>query len=122
MRISDWSSDVCSSDLVVLPARGPLSDLLTEIADEVAIERIVKLQRRDAFFLLLNKLPKAISVLTKRLRSIKEYNVVYVNTIVILDYLLALHFYSGSAIIHVREIPGNQIGRASCRERVCQYE
>src|SRR3546814_10731793 len=102
MRISDWSSDVCSSDLrnfracypqafikVVLPARGPLSDLLTEIADEVAIERIVKLQRRDAFFLLLNKLPKAISVLTKRLRSIKEYNVVYVNTIVILDYLLA---------------------------------
>src|SRR3546814_17412222 len=33
--------------------------------------------------------------------------VVYVNTIVILDYLLALHFYSGSAIIHVREIPGN---------------
>src|SRR3546814_13214748 len=52
---------------VVLPARGPLSDLLTEIADEVAIERIVKLQRRDAFFLFLNKLPKEISVLTTRL-------------------------------------------------------
>src|SRR3546814_4379211 len=65
MRISDWSSDVCSSDLVT--------------------NRI-------------NASPSGMSV--------KNYRYFYLMTI----------YVSG-----IKQIERGQIGRASCRERVCQY-
>src|SRR3546814_15670059 len=37
MRISDWSSDVCSSDLVIEEETGPLDDTGEEYADYVQI-------------------------------------------------------------------------------------
>src|SRR3546814_15637782 len=70
MRISDWSSDVCSSDLGVLSNTGQVcisgSRLIVErsVADEL-VERVATLMRQT--------------------------------------------------------VVGDQIGRASCRERVCQY-
>src|SRR3546814_4828764 len=45
MRISDWSSDVCSSDLVRRQALGP-QQLAAAIDDQVAVGELV---RRDLF-------------------------------------------------------------------------
>src|SRR3546814_3725389 len=68
MRISDWSSDVCSSDLTVAILYSPVSNR----------ERIpVSIGYRE----------------TQRATTIRVYSI----------------------------FPRNQIGRASCRERVCQY-
>src|SRR3546814_2983275 len=90
MRISDWSSDVCSSDLAV--------------ALQYAVDRHV---RRGRF---------RRSLLRRRR----------------LDPLHHTHaacpcFIAKKALMSPAEsavkarILGNQIGRASCRERVCQY-
>src|SRR3546814_4666123 len=84
MRISDWSSDVCSSDLVPLLAIAvEPSDALRQahgIPRQVVIDQdVAAAMQVDAF--------------AARLRGYEE-----------LAVLLE-----------------KQIGRASCRERVCQY-
>src|SRR3546814_15071389 len=82
MRISDWSSDVCSSDL--------LPDLLADVpGKELAL-------RFDHQLELLVVEPH----IEQSIRGIARA-----------DALLSGALTHGSA----------QIGRASCRERVCQY-
>src|SRR3546814_2177947 len=72
MRISDWSSDVCSSDL---PAVYP----------------------------------------TRFLRTIFSYR--FESTLV-----MGTSFLAGSrSATHIISLDTSEIGRASCRERVCQY-
>src|SRR3546814_1602495 len=81
MRISDWSSDVCSSDLfdgLVTPA-----DLLSAIAGEFASDQDIGsepfvVERDDGSLLIAGSMPA--------------------------------------------DQTAEQIGRASCRERVCKYE
>src|SRR3546814_4163206 len=74
MRISDWSSDVCSSDLARLDNNVPVP--------------VNRLRRHDE--------PGAAGVLVPGWRGLET--------------------------LHHRGAAGNvQIGRASCRERVCQY-
>src|SRR3546814_5268960 len=86
MRISDWSSDVCSSDL--LPA------LNGAIMETMRLYPIAVAQIRTA-----NK-----------------------------DFVFGGHLiqggemiYLGTAVPHFQSEFYPEIGRASCRERVCQY-
>src|SRR3546814_9430429 len=83
MRISDWSSDVCSSDLIALLTRRPRN------ADVVALSycRLLVLSAAD-FRRLLDADPELR-------RSIDR--------------------------VARRRLGQAEIGRASCRERVCQY-
>src|SRR3546814_8689010 len=83
MRNSDWSSDVCSSDLTI--ADTGLS----------TVEASVAQQHRDAGM----KVSKQ-TVQSRTLTSICEQ-------------------YAQDHPIHFLKI--DEIGRASCRERVCQY-
>src|SRR3546814_2518914 len=76
MRISDWSSDVCSSDLVVAVRQHDVQASAQEAARGVAQEGL-QLRHREGGLL---------AVVTRRQRGARE-----------------------------------QIGRASCRERVGQY-
>src|SRR3546814_1787260 len=84
MRISDWSSDVCSSDLAILqrPDRsaGAVEALDHRLRHQ---QRIFQNGRRDEHLGLLAKM--------KALRATLAGNI------------------------------DAEIGRASCRERVCQY-
>src|SRR3546814_9216782 len=79
MRISDWSSDVCSSDL------DQLGDRLGVVAHVLLVEQDVVLE--VGLDLALDDLG---------------------------DDVLGLAGLLGLLV-------GDQIGRASCRERVCQY-
>src|SRR3546814_5773730 len=86
MRISDWSSDVCSSDLDENLRRRAIDD------PAVIPDLVEELLRRYAF------------VATPRY--------------VVQDTLLeGAQLRAGDCIL----APLPQIGRASCRERVCQY-
>src|SRR3546814_1336013 len=79
MRISDWSSDVCSSDLQTLRLAAGI-DQRTPHGGVVPDQRTILLERRDR--------------------------------------------NNFAAQAHVRDTdcaPLAEIGRASCRERVCQY-
>src|SRR3546814_11904476 len=133
MRISDWSSDVCSSDLI------PIVD------DKIALRLAGQIRRQD---------PR-----TKNLSGGKGFDDIHqdsfrasllvepadgVKSITVFDYF-KVHEQSGGGLIY-RLIPGavpgiselidsplaayyqgqqnnfhGKIGSASCRERVCQY-
>src|SRR3546814_989504 len=101
MRISDWSSDVCSSDLILLGLgameeggwRSPLAATLVAIGALLGLLGIM--WARSAKFPL-------IDVALLRLPA--------VNRVAIVQLL------SGFGTFATFEI-----GRASCRERVCQY-
>src|SRR3546814_4797538 len=85
MRISDWSSDVCSSDLGLIEQR--LGGLLQIVDDQPQV---------GAVFEFLQGAEGEIVFLPAQ-RS---------------DHLLKPGHLDGIPV---------QIGRASCRERVCQY-
>src|SRR3546814_6803988 len=93
MRISDWSSDVCSSDL----------------ASQVERFELVPIPKNDVErFRIMLKNEKEVALYTKMVELAgrdPEY-----------DKRFQQYIREGSTL-ELRE----QIGRASCRERVCQY-
>src|SRR3546814_13845899 len=108
MRISDWSSDVCSSDL-----------LLYEIA-----------KTADVF--LTNYLPSARQKLKIDIEHIRAANpdIIYVRGSAFGDKgperdkggfdSTAYWARGGSAVLVTPKALDGQIGRASCRESVCR--
>src|SRR3546814_5921053 len=90
MRISDWSSDVCSSDLWIAHNGAPHGHPLTLPARELARIPLQQLiQPQDLGCPINTLLDLGLAVFRKLQRK-------------------------GHIVVH-------EIGRASCRERVCQY-
>src|SRR3546814_19793644 len=96
MRISDWSSDVCSSDLFTAKELGDVQDPNTpreinSVADLTFGEYVRLLQNPENWTRLDSRLDRAIFCgQLERVSMIRNQ---------------VMHF---------------EIGRASCRERVCQ--
>src|SRR3546814_9976285 len=91
MRISDWSSDVCSSDLLLGAQRSLLGEAEGDDAAGEAVRHghhpgIVRVQHRGAVF-----------------RQAGD----------------DLGLFLGDRLDRMERL--EEIGRASCRERVCQY-
>src|SRR3546814_3939889 len=96
MRISDWSSDVCSSDLPVIAH--PILD--SEAGEPAKEEHHAALgKRRGGRKIFLAALLPHLGKDGGEVRPC-------------LDFL---------AILVLRRREALEIGRASCRERVCQY-
>src|SRR3546814_14761146 len=94
MRISDWSSDVCSSDLAVYsPGMG---FIMTEV---------VALTAGTMFLMWVGE-------------QVTERGVGNGVSLIIFAGIVA---GLPGAVITTLESFSNEIGRASCRERVCQY-
>src|SRR3546814_11943719 len=96
MRISDWSSDVCSSDLPARRAEGRIG-----IWTDDAEGREAKIG--------------AIGVRVKRWVTMHGFS---------LNVAPDLTHFGGIVPCGIAEFPVTslaEIGRASCRERVCQY-
>src|SRR3546814_11396314 len=111
MRISDWSSDVCSSVLSVAyvaansEASLPLMYRLTAVWG--AHEGSMLL-----WMLMLTGWSAAVSVFNRRLPVDLTATALAVLGAMSIGFLLFILLTSN---------PFDQIGRASCRERVCQY-
>src|SRR3546814_17815831 len=115
MRISDWSSDVCSSDLLAAISR-TLGDPDAAIEQVRAAARVN--ERRDDASLddrvftqlslggaLYSRDPKAAEQVFRE----------------VLQQIRGTELEGGSR--HLSALGGIvEIGRASCRERVCKYE
>src|SRR3546814_4962370 len=101
MRISDWSSDVCSSDLreamaKLHPIKGKGSDKMTKEQQNLLIEVANH----------LGYAPESIAVSLKTRKQVTLRGVIE----------------NGQKIVKcTRKKVTEQIGRASCRDRVCQY-
>src|SRR3546814_17505309 len=103
MRISDWSSDVCSSDLATALPAPTVSKILKMLAKGGLVE-----SRRGV---------NGGYVLTRRPEDISAAEI-----IAALDGPVALTACVDGAVGDCNvESLCPQIGRASCRERVCQY-
>src|SRR3546814_7687252 len=125
MRISDWSSDVCSSDLRRLSpdAEAGMSLFTAEqvifVVDDDAALREANVQTLDLAGLTAEAFADAHSVLP---RIAADFPGAVVTDI----RMPGMDGLELRAAIHAidPEIPViliTEIGRASCRERVCQY-
>src|SRR3546814_2891894 len=97
MRISDWSSDVCSSDLHMV-----IGNNVTVSRDDHARARG---PGRPARLLL------ASTGSVKKIKEVIERKLLSA-AVTVVHWVSCLDVHNGR---------GNQIGRASCRERGCQY-
>src|SRR3546814_16875067 len=94
MRISDWSSDVCSSDLIARTIT--ISDNGIGLSRDEAIANLGTIARsgtREFFSQLTGDKQKDAQL-------IGQFGVGFYSSFIVAD---------------------KEIGRASCRERVCQY-
>ncbi|KAB1072570.1 glycosyltransferase [Methylobacterium planeticum] len=97
---------------VVLPRTGPIVAPLEAVASRVVIEPLWILRRRTLPRLAtigLLTLPFAVGRALGRIRS---SDLVYVNTSVVADYLLAARVCAGRSIVHVHEIPEGAVLKA----------
>src|SRR3546814_17253507 len=110
MRISDWSSDVCSSDLLST-AKLTLQDAIERHRDIAADPTMI--DELAASFPPAMQKSHAQAIQDHQLRG------------EIIATELANRIVNRLGIIHpfdlAEEAGCSQIGRASCRERVCQY-
>lgn len=90
---------------VVLPRGGAIVPLLRDAATRIEFEPLWVLRRRDLWRLAtigLLRLPAAVARAMARFRA---SDLVYINTSVITDYMLAARFFPLKAVLHVHEIP-----------------
>src|SRR3546814_4293506 len=108
MRISDWSSDVCSADLHMLHILGRFRERYPGIAMVVSAgnseEVIAQLYDYEAEVGILGEVPQS-----------RDFEVIKLSSTPLIAFTNRAHPLSGRASITL------EIGRASCRERVCQY-
>ena len=90
---------------VVLPRPGPIVGLLEEVADAIVYEPLWILRRRGLARLATLGLLRLPMALGRALRRLGECDLVYVNTTVVADYLLASRLLPGRTLLHVHEIP-----------------
>jgi glycosyltransferase involved in cell wall biosynthesis len=90
---------------VVLPRGGPIVAALEPYASAIVIEPLWILRRKNLARLAtlgMMALPFAVA---RALRRIRDSDLVYINTTVVADYLLAARLLPGRSIVHVHEIP-----------------
>ena len=90
---------------VVLPREGPICGPLRASATRIVVEPLFILRRRGLGRLVLTAPFRILPALWRAARRMRAADLVYVNTVVVLDYLLAARFFSRKTLVHVHEIP-----------------
>ena len=90
---------------VVLPHDGPICAPLRASATRIELEPLFVLRRRGLAKLIVTAPFRIIPALWRAKRRMGAADLVYVNTVVVLDYLLAACFFSRKLLVHVHEIP-----------------
>src|SRR3546814_5119818 len=99
MRIRDWSSDVCSSDLLVRDAKRNMRHGMSHVQEE-------------GFFLISSDKVASPFRITGGKRGL---------VVQCLDQVHGFISFDKRKLDNTRFPAIRKIGRASCRERVCQY-
>ncbi|MCJ2086881.1 glycosyltransferase family 4 protein [Methylobacterium sp. E-005] len=90
---------------VILPRQGPIVAALEPFASRVLIEPLWILRRKGLARRLTVELMALPIAILRALRRIRASDLVYINTTVVADYLLAARLIAGRSIVHVHEIP-----------------
>src|SRR3546814_3835085 len=105
MRISDWSSDVCSSDLL----RAMLAGAFEPVLDEPLPAGLAALAKSPGQADIVDFAAAKERRSARRAPFVQRWGSIAAT--------LAVGIVAG----HLIDFDRGQIGRASCRERVCQY-
>src|SRR3546814_11705776 len=129
MRISDWSSDVCSSDLLIHSQEELDSAIARQVAEHVSRDTLLITEFCDTqddrgLYRKYSAFNVGGRIIPRHLHFSRSWQVKRCDLID--DRTLALemtymrdnpHRHQLAKIFH----EAGTIGRASCRERVCQY-
>lgn len=90
---------------VVLAREGPIVAPLRSLGVRIVIEPLFVLRRR-AFVKLIATAPLRLPLaLWRAVRRMRGADLVYVNTVMLFDYLVAARFFAARTLVHVHEIP-----------------
>lgn len=91
---------------ILLPSQGSIFSLVEDAGlDEPETRHLWILRKADFVKAVTLGLPRNIGAVLKAMRDLKRHDITYVNTAVILDFLLASILTRREIIVHVREIP-----------------
>ncbi|SOB97709.1 glycosyltransferase involved in cell wall bisynthesis [Rhodobacter sp. JA431] len=91
---------------ILLPGEGSIDDLIRGANLRPARSRYLWVLRKAGFVKSMTLgLPRNLIALFRAIRDLKKYDLVYVNTAVIVDFLFASILTRRRVIVHVREIP-----------------
>ena len=91
---------------IIIPKEGEIQTILRPICNDLIIDKNLAILRKKEF----KKNPfkfmyKTIRGIYTAINNSKKYDIFYINTIVVLDYIIASRFTSTTNILHIREIP-----------------
>src|SRR4029077_7417002 len=90
---------------VVLPHDGPICGPLRASATRIVFEPLFILRRRGLARFIAMAPFRIVPAIWRAVRRMRAADLVHVNTVVVLDYLLAARFFSRKTLVHVHEIP-----------------
>jgi glycosyltransferase involved in cell wall biosynthesis len=90
---------------VLLPCDGDLRRALLPIVDDVRVADLAVLRRSNVKKLRPRDVAGLIRKVLEARRMMCAYDVTYINTVLVMDYILAAGFARRKCIVHVHEIP-----------------
>src|SRR3546814_12395006 len=122
MRISDWSSDVCSSDLFGLQKVAKYYYVPAFHEPGPGLEISVNKAKFEALPADLQAIVRYAAAATAQDTTTDfTYHNIQAFKPLLADYDVELRSFPDDIVARLGEINKEEIGRASCRERVCQY-
>ncbi|SMO87866.1 Glycosyltransferase involved in cell wall bisynthesis [Saccharicrinis carchari] len=91
---------------VHLPVEGILSSKIIEegLADEVIFSPMAVLRKSDFKKFNFSNVLRGLFILPKKVQFCNSFDLIYINSIVVFDYLLASRFSKSKCIVHIHEI------------------
>lgn len=90
---------------VVLPRGGPIVSLLEQSATRIFFEPLWVFRRQAIWRLATLGLARLPAALARAARRLRESDLVYINTSVVADHMLAARLFRDKALLHIHEIP-----------------
>lgn len=92
--------------VVHLPKYGELSSFLVQykLADDVIIQPLAVIRKSDLKRFRLTNLIVGLFSIKTIVKECNKYDIVYINSLVVLDYLFACHWVKSTTVVHVHEI------------------
>jgi len=92
---------------VHLPKEGDLSEIILrdKLSDELVIRDMAILRKSEIKKFKFAKIFRQLFNILSKIKICNEYDIVYVNSIVVIDYLIACRFTNAKTIVHIHEIP-----------------
>ena len=106
---------------VLLPQPGPLAQLVTPMADELRFGRLWVVRKRRLGRLLMHGAATLPVALALAIASFRKSDLVYINTITVINYLLVARLFRSKTLLHVHEAPVGVLGKmyAALVRRIC---